>query len=40
MARDHSVAGKAIVYPHRPSASIATVGRWDADDEQRHLAVA
>jgi L-sorbose 1-phosphate reductase len=37
MARAQEVAGKAIVYPHRRSASIATVPRWDAGDEQRHL---
>jgi L-sorbose 1-phosphate reductase len=39
MAREGRVEGKAIVYPHRPSADILTVPRWDADDERRYLAV-
>jgi threonine dehydrogenase-like Zn-dependent dehydrogenase len=38
MAREGRVEGKAIVYPHRRMASIATLERWDAMDEQRHLA--
>ena len=38
MARRREVAGKAVVYPHRRSATISTVPRWDAEDEQRHLA--
>lgn len=38
MAREHRVEGKAIVYPHRRTPSIATVSRWDADDERRYLA--
>lgn len=38
MAREGRVHGKAIVYPHRTSDSIATVPRWDADDERRYLA--
>jgi threonine dehydrogenase-like Zn-dependent dehydrogenase len=38
MARQQRVEGKAIVYPHRRSASIASVSRWDADDERRYLA--
>ena len=38
MARLREVAGKAVVYPHRRSAAIATVSRWDGDDEQRFLA--
>lgn len=37
MAREGRVEGKAIVYPHRRTSSIATVSRWDADDEQRYL---
>jgi hypothetical protein len=31
------VAGKAVVYPHRRSDAIATVPRWDAEDEQRYV---
>jgi threonine dehydrogenase-like Zn-dependent dehydrogenase len=38
MARDGQVDGKAIIYPHRATDSIATVPRWDADDERRYLA--
>ena len=38
MAREQLVEGKAIVYPHRRTETIATVSRWDADDEQRYLA--
>lgn len=38
MARDRRVEGKAVVYPHRRSESIATVSRWSAEDERRHLA--
>ncbi len=38
MAREGRVEGKAVVYPHRRSAAIATVSRWDAADEQRYLA--
>ena len=38
MARERRVEGKAIVYPHRRTDSIANVRRWDADDEQRYLA--
>jgi threonine dehydrogenase-like Zn-dependent dehydrogenase len=38
MAREGRVQGKAIVYPHRRSATIADVYRWDAADEQRYLA--
>lgn len=38
MARQHRVEGKAIMYPHRRSPSIATVPRWDPDDEHRYLA--
>jgi threonine dehydrogenase-like Zn-dependent dehydrogenase len=38
MARERRVEGKAVVYPHRPSRAIATVPRWDAQDEQRYLA--
>jgi L-sorbose 1-phosphate reductase len=38
MAREGRVEGKAIVYPHRPSADILTVPRWDAADERRYLA--
>ena len=38
MARQREVAGKAVVYPHRRSDVIATVPRWDADDERRYLA--
>jgi threonine dehydrogenase-like Zn-dependent dehydrogenase len=38
MARERRVEGKAVVYPHRRSASIVTVPRWDAADEQRFLA--
>jgi L-sorbose 1-phosphate reductase len=37
MAREQRIEGKAIVYPHRRATSIATVPRWDADDERRHL---
>jgi D-arabinose 1-dehydrogenase-like Zn-dependent alcohol dehydrogenase len=37
MARDRLVQGKAIVYPHRRSDTIATVARWTAQDEQRYL---
>jgi threonine dehydrogenase-like Zn-dependent dehydrogenase len=40
MARERRVEGKAVVYPHRRSGSIATVPRWTADDEQRYLAEA
>lgn len=40
MARERRVQGKAIVYPHRRSDSIATVDRWSAEDEQRYLAEA
>ncbi len=38
MARERRVEGKAVVYPHRRSRAIATVPRWDAQDEQRYLA--
>ena len=38
MARQREVAGKAVVYPHRRSDAIATVPRWDGDDERRYLA--
>jgi D-arabinose 1-dehydrogenase-like Zn-dependent alcohol dehydrogenase len=38
MARQREVAGKAVVYPHRRSDVIATVPRWDGDDERRYLA--
>ena len=38
MAREQRVEGKAIVYPHRRAAAIATVPRWGAEDEQRYLA--
>jgi hypothetical protein len=38
MARGGQVDGKAIIYPHRATDSIATVPRWDADDERRYLA--
>jgi threonine dehydrogenase-like Zn-dependent dehydrogenase len=37
MARDGRVQGKAIVYPHRRSASIRDVARWSLEDEQRYL---
>jgi threonine dehydrogenase-like Zn-dependent dehydrogenase len=37
MARHQRVEGKAIVYPHRRTESVATVPRWDAADEQRYL---
>jgi threonine dehydrogenase-like Zn-dependent dehydrogenase len=37
MARDRTVQGKAIVYPHRRTNNIATVPRWSAQDEQRYL---
>lgn len=37
MARQQRVSGKAIVYPHRRSAAIATVERWDETDERRYL---
>ena len=30
--------GKAVVYPHRRSDAIATVSRWDGNDERRFLA--
>ncbi len=38
MARERQVEGKAIVYPHRRTAEILNVPRWDADDERRYLA--
>ena len=38
MAREGRVEGKAVVYPHRRSAAIATLSRWDRADEQRYLA--
>jgi len=38
MARERRVEGKAIVYPHRRTETIANVSRWSADDEQRYLA--
>jgi L-sorbose 1-phosphate reductase len=38
MARQHRVEGKAVVYPQRRTSAIATVPRWDADDERRYLA--
>ncbi|HZW01682.1 MAG TPA: zinc-binding dehydrogenase [Candidatus Deferrimicrobium sp.] len=38
MARQREVAGKAVVYPHRRSEAIATVPRWDGEDERRYLA--
>jgi threonine dehydrogenase-like Zn-dependent dehydrogenase len=38
MARQREVAGKAVVYPHRRSDAVATVPRWDGDDERRYLA--
>jgi D-arabinose 1-dehydrogenase-like Zn-dependent alcohol dehydrogenase len=38
MARERRVEGKAVVYPHRRTDSIATVPRWSAEDEQRYLA--
>jgi threonine dehydrogenase-like Zn-dependent dehydrogenase len=38
MARERRVEGKAVVYPHRPTDSIATVPRWSAEDERRYLA--
>jgi D-arabinose 1-dehydrogenase-like Zn-dependent alcohol dehydrogenase len=38
MARDGRVQGKAIVYPHRPTASIRDVEGWSAADEAGYLA--
>jgi threonine dehydrogenase-like Zn-dependent dehydrogenase len=38
MARERQVEGKAVVYPHRRTAEILNVPRWDADDERRYLA--
>jgi D-arabinose 1-dehydrogenase-like Zn-dependent alcohol dehydrogenase len=38
MAREGRVAGKAVVYPHRPTQAILTVPRWDAADEAAYLA--
>lgn len=38
MAREQRIEGKAVVYPHRRMKDVATVARWDADDERRHLA--
>jgi threonine dehydrogenase-like Zn-dependent dehydrogenase len=38
MAREQRVAGKAVVYPHRRSASVVTVPRWGAEDERAYLA--
>lgn len=37
MARNQAIDGKAVVYPHRRSASILSVARWDADDERVYL---
>ena len=37
MIRDRALDGKAVVYPHRRTESIRSVGRWTADDEQKYL---
>ena len=37
MIKAQAIDGKAVVYPHRPSAEIRTVKSWTAQDEQDYL---
>lgn len=36
--RRQALDGKAVIYPHRPSAQILSVPRWQAEDEAAYLA--
>ena len=39
MIKAQAIDGKAVVYPHRPSAEIRSVKSWTAQDEKQWLAV-
>ena len=39
MIKAQTIDGKAVVYPHRPSAEIRSVKCWTAQDEKQWLAV-
>ena len=39
LVKARELDGKAVVYPHRRSDAILTVGSWTAEDERAYLDV-
>jgi hypothetical protein len=37
MVKAQQIDGKAVVYPHRPSAAILETAAWTAEDERHYL---